>query len=959
MSLLVITHIKDGTEPQVIPLDSAKPLFVGRIPDCDIHLQSPAVSRQHAVLLEKNGVCGIKDLGSANGTYINGERISSSHRIKTGDVIQIGEFILKYMPEKDGVAASVMSPLPHQPSAQTLPPSPPPASHPALKETQPESTPESDPAMLVPEREVASDTGGASFAPDADSEPEAEDSDTDSLEDQAEFRPRQSRDSARYYTPDIASVESDSIDMTDPEEMEKAEEEKEKANLALSKAAAEAGLVGEFSPEVDTESEGAAVAEGDQPTSIGPANQIPIGNSFRAAIETRLSLYSFLSDLSKERQEILESNPNLPDPIKSELARQDRELEKKPTAAQARGMIEKREAKRKALEEKIAEAQKNNTPPPPSPSKKMREAEEMAQSQWRFIIQSEEEAVPNITKLAYQLTVEEPLVKALANDKIDLRFLMGGGAFYLALEVLLDEATKDRQRYKALFATVKAEEDLRKKNKGKPVKDDSEDDDEDRDPDASLSSDELAIREQNMGNRIGWINLELLELEKKLIAEFWKIYLDVAATYLPQEDNMDWSIRAFLRHGAIAFKPWWMNEELQKHIQWDCTTEVRTPAVRKAALTDLYYADEYIAAVSKMECTPALDENLELNERNSPNWKADKALRKLIYSGRQRKQLLDIIATLEKRIDVMKEQFDQLEIQIEKVLPGSRNSKQVKRELQQKQQSVKIEMSKLTKLRDKINNETIAKLDEAITDTEARFESGELPRPSVDFLIRRECDAVHRITRLLANLKERFLPLVVRDYKLNTDAMNDRGSMNSEIVEMERRDPALFLETLVASKKKKDRVDLRISPSIVIVPSPGMLCFSWNPRGGQENGRLAIPTCFIRQRIRERQLIYLFSDFRWDTSKEAAGMDLMTSETIVSAFMTVRWDWRKRSKEGREKGLIYNEQNDRTNWRRVYEAYITTALDAGKKLYNRNYDFYEKIIGKYFDMPEGVELLRK
>ena len=98
---------------------------------------------------------------------------------------------------------------------------------------------------------------------------------------------------------------------------------------------------------------------------------------------------------------------------------------------------------------------------------------------------------------------------------------------------------------------------------------------------------------------------------------------------------------------------------------------------------------------------------------------------------------------------------------------------------------------------------------------------------------------------------------------------------------------------------------------------------------------------------------------RWDTSKASAGMDVMNSETIVAAFMSVRWDWRKRSREGREKGLVYTDQNDRTNWRRVYEAYMQTAYEGGKKLYNRNYDFYERIIGKYFDMPDGVELLRK
>ena len=65
-----------------------------------------------------------------------------------------------------------------------------------------------------------------------------------------------------------------------------------------------------------------------------------------------------------------------------------------PGAAQARGMIEKRAAKKKALDEKIAEAKRLGEKPPPRPSKAMRVAEELAESQWQFIIQSEEEALP-------------------------------------------------------------------------------------------------------------------------------------------------------------------------------------------------------------------------------------------------------------------------------------------------------------------------------------------------------------------------------------------------------------------------------------------------------------------------------------------------------------------------------------------------------------------------------------
>ena len=485
---------------------------------------------------------------------------------------------------------------------------------------------------------------------------------------------------------------------------------------------------------------------------------------------------------------------------------------------------------------------------------------------------------------------------------------------------------------------------------------------EEETPAAALGEtyEELSAAEAHMANRAAWIAQEMGSLEAMVIKEFWSVYTKASLRFQPNPREITLALRAFLRYGVIGFMPWWMPDDVCEHVMADCSKNIVDNMFVSRETTNILYADEYIGAVMRCECTPAPDENLEINAKNSPEWKADKALRKLINTRSQMRLLTEVADSLQSRIDKLDKEGGALDDRIKGLLPGQKNFKQIKSELGMQRQALKVESTKLSKLSEKIRGETLAQLKEVEADTEARFNSGELPRPSQDFLIEREVDAMRKIGRLLANLKERFLPLVMRDsFKPGTDAVNDRGAMQTESTDIERRDPRIFLETLVDSKKKANRVDIRISPVFVLIPSAGVLTFSWGPRYKPEDGRLAIPACFIRQRIRERQLMYLFSDFRWDTSKANAGMDVMASDTIVSAFMGVRWDWRKRSKEGREKGLVYTDQNDRTNWRRVYEAYMSTAFDSGKKLFNRNYDFYERIIGKYFDLPEGVELLRK
>jgi pSer/pThr/pTyr-binding forkhead associated (FHA) protein len=63
---------------------------VGRDPDAAIQIDARGVSRHHARILVSGGEATIEDLGSKNGTYVNGRRITAPARLSEGDAIGLG-----------------------------------------------------------------------------------------------------------------------------------------------------------------------------------------------------------------------------------------------------------------------------------------------------------------------------------------------------------------------------------------------------------------------------------------------------------------------------------------------------------------------------------------------------------------------------------------------------------------------------------------------------------------------------------------------------------------------------------------------------------------------------------------------------------------------------------------------------------------------------------------------------
>ncbi len=73
-------------------------LTIGRKPDNDIQIDNLAVSGKHALVITILDDSFLEDLGSTNGTYVNGKLVKK-HALKDGDVIAIGKHELKYMNE--------------------------------------------------------------------------------------------------------------------------------------------------------------------------------------------------------------------------------------------------------------------------------------------------------------------------------------------------------------------------------------------------------------------------------------------------------------------------------------------------------------------------------------------------------------------------------------------------------------------------------------------------------------------------------------------------------------------------------------------------------------------------------------------------------------------------------------------------------------------------------------------
>jgi hypothetical protein len=107
-----------GRKPlQVYNLDQTR-VRIGREAGVDIVIDNPGVSRLHAELRKEGDGWTVTDLGSANGTFLNGQRISATQLIKAGDEIGLGKFSLLFEKALAAPGAAAPKPAPAEAAAQ-------------------------------------------------------------------------------------------------------------------------------------------------------------------------------------------------------------------------------------------------------------------------------------------------------------------------------------------------------------------------------------------------------------------------------------------------------------------------------------------------------------------------------------------------------------------------------------------------------------------------------------------------------------------------------------------------------------------------------------------------------------------------------------------------------------------------------------------------------------------------
>jgi pSer/pThr/pTyr-binding forkhead associated (FHA) protein len=134
-------EIQGGANPQRFELgEAAGDVVIGRSSDCQWAIPSSGVSRKHARISRQGMDVTVEDLGSSNGTFVNGERLGAPRLLHHQDLVRLGSVEIRYLapqpePGADATiavtpaAAPAPSPTPTTPiSLPPVAPEPPPPS---------------------------------------------------------------------------------------------------------------------------------------------------------------------------------------------------------------------------------------------------------------------------------------------------------------------------------------------------------------------------------------------------------------------------------------------------------------------------------------------------------------------------------------------------------------------------------------------------------------------------------------------------------------------------------------------------------------------------------------------------------------------------------------------------------------------------------------------------------------
>lgn len=94
--LVVVKGAKDAT------IRLRLPTIIGRSPEASVKVPSSLVSRKHCEIASSGGELVVRDLGSANGTYVNDERIDEPTLLFEDDLLRVGPVVMRVSPDDAG-----------------------------------------------------------------------------------------------------------------------------------------------------------------------------------------------------------------------------------------------------------------------------------------------------------------------------------------------------------------------------------------------------------------------------------------------------------------------------------------------------------------------------------------------------------------------------------------------------------------------------------------------------------------------------------------------------------------------------------------------------------------------------------------------------------------------------------------------------------------------------------------
>src|SRR5205823_3618450 len=93
---MAVLRVTAGPHPgQLLPLEKER-VIIGRLPSCDIVLELGSISRQHVQILRVEEEFFVEDLGSRNGSFLNGQKIEGRRKLSENDELKVGEAVFRF-----------------------------------------------------------------------------------------------------------------------------------------------------------------------------------------------------------------------------------------------------------------------------------------------------------------------------------------------------------------------------------------------------------------------------------------------------------------------------------------------------------------------------------------------------------------------------------------------------------------------------------------------------------------------------------------------------------------------------------------------------------------------------------------------------------------------------------------------------------------------------------------------